>query len=130
MTYPVSFSARPPNTDSVYDDSYPFRCQKRYGRVFLLSSFLSVGLLLGLARETLAQMPHDDLPTRQTHEFRHIVQPLWIKALVTGGGLSLIGGELWWFLFSQPKARKIQPGEELQATTTTAEDSHGPKRTS
>ena len=73
-------------------------------RSTLFSSLMSLLLVLGLATGTPAQMsPHNSAPTT---EFQHIEQPLWLKALVTGGGLGLIGLELWWFVFSQPRARK------------------------
>jgi len=46
-------------------------------------------------------------------QFRPIEQPLALKAIVTLGGLGLIGLELWWFLWSQPKAQKTESQDEL-----------------
>ena len=73
-------------------------------RSTLFSSFIGLLLVLGLATGTPAQMsPHNSPPTA---DFQHSEQPLWLKALVTGGGLGLIGLELWWFVFSQPKGHR------------------------
>ncbi|MEG4472383.1 hypothetical protein [Microcoleus sp. M2_C2] len=44
-------------------------------------------------------------PANSTAQFPHIEQPLSLKIGVTAGGLTLIGLELWWFLFSKNKAK-------------------------
>ncbi|MEM1292844.1 MAG: hypothetical protein AAGH67_15370 [Cyanobacteria bacterium P01_H01_bin.162] len=72
-------------------------------RSTLFSSLISLCLLLGLATGTPAMSPHNSPPTA---DFQQMEQPLWLKALVTGGGLGLIGLELWWFVFSQPRANR------------------------
>jgi plastocyanin domain-containing protein len=46
-------------------------------------------------------------------QFRPVEQPLVLKAIVTLGGLGLIGLELWWFLWSQPKAQKTESQDGL-----------------
>ena len=92
------------------------------------SSLVSLGLLLGLAVGTPAQMSHDDRAAPRTDEFRPIEQPLWIKALVTGGGLGLIGWELWWFLFSQSKTRKAESNDGVQEITVTVDGGYDPNQ--
>ena len=73
-------------------------------RSTLFSSFIGLLLVLGLAIGTPAQMSsHNSTPTA---DFQQIEQPLWLKTLVTGGGLGLIGLELWWFVFSQSRANR------------------------
>ena len=71
-------------------------------RSTLFSSLIGLLLVLGLATDIPAQMSHQD--NSPTAEFQRIEQPLWLKALVTSSGLGLIGLELWWFVFSQPRA--------------------------
>ncbi|MCA6553992.1 MAG: hypothetical protein IM585_18890, partial [Pseudanabaena sp. M135S2SP2A07QC] len=43
--------------------------------------------------------------TDKPMQFKVIDQPLINKILVTVGGMSLIGAELWWFLVSKPKSK-------------------------
>jgi plastocyanin domain-containing protein len=47
------------------------------------------------------------------NQLRTIEQPLSTKIAVTAGGLALIGLEIWWFLFSKPKAKKATINQEL-----------------
>lgn len=64
----------------------------------------SLGIMLGIAsgvRANKISIPHSN----STAKFRHIEQPLSLKIGVTAGGLTLIGLELWWFLFSKNKAK-------------------------
>lgn len=76
-------------------------------------SIISLGLLLSFASGvTAAEMPAHT--AGQTHQFRHIEQPLSLKLAVTIGGLGLIGLELWWFLLS---------GVRSQQSTTNLESS-------
>lgn len=63
---------------------------------FIISGIASLGLLFG-ASSAIAQ-PYQNKP------FHRIEQPLANKAIVTIGGLGLIGLELWWFLYSKPKS--------------------------
>ena len=48
-----------------------------------------------------------DIPTNQTQQFQKIEQPLALKAGVTLVGLGVISLELWWFLFSKNKGKKV-----------------------
>lgn len=93
---------------------------------FVLTSLTSLGLLLGLVVGTPAQMSHEVIP--RTNEFRRIEQPLWTKALVTGGGLGLIGLELWWLLLSQPKTRKAKTVEGIQEITVIVDGGYDPSQ--
>lgn len=69
---------------------------------FLVSSLLSLSLLSGfLPGKAHAQM---SATNTNTSEFRSIDQPLGLKLGVSATGLSLIGLELWWFLFKETKA--------------------------
>lgn len=55
---------------------------------------------MGFAKETV----HGEFMTGKTFEV--IEQPLSVKVLMTVGGLTLIGLELWWFLGSQSKSKR------------------------
>ena len=58
------------------------------------------------------------MPSEHSHsttQFRRIEQPLGLKAIVTLGGLGLVGLELWWFLFSQPTTKKAEPDQGIQS---------------
>lgn len=88
---------------------------------YILTSFASLGLILGTStthaaeanfnldsqapasHTLLAKMNHGH-STQPSGEFQQLNQPLWLKALVTTGGLGLIGLELWWFVFSKSKS--------------------------
>jgi hypothetical protein len=59
-------------------------------------------------------------------QFRQIEQPLALKAIVTLGGLGLIGLELWWFLFSQPKAQKTESQQGIQSLNITVDGGYEP----
>ena len=59
-------------------------------------------------------------------QFRSVEQPLALKAIVTLGGLGLIGLELWWFLWSQPKTQNSKSQEGIQAFNTTVEEEDEP----
>ncbi|TAG96035.1 MAG: hypothetical protein EAZ09_03990 [Oscillatoriales cyanobacterium] len=64
----------------------------------------SVGIAIGIASGVQASEMSLKHPTSTT-QFRSIEQPLSLKVGVTAGGLTLIGLELWWFLFSKNKAK-------------------------
>jgi plastocyanin domain-containing protein len=59
-------------------------------------------------------------------QFRPVEQPLVLKAIVTLGGLGLIGLELWWFLFSQPKGQKTESQQGLQSLNITVDGGYEP----
>jgi len=90
----------------------------------------TLGMLLGTTSgAALAQMSHDEMqPTEQTGEFQRIDQPLWVKGVVTAGGLGLIGLELWWFLLSKPKSRKAETQGGIQEITVTVDGGYEPSQ--
>ncbi len=72
----------------------------------ILSNLTSLAILIFIALGgQAAQIPSESATA--TTQFRRIEQPLALKAVVTLGGLGLIGLELWWFLFSQTKTQKV-----------------------
>lgn len=70
----------------------------------ILGSLGSLGIMLGIASGVLANEISNP-SANSTAQFRHIEQPLSLKIGVTAGGLTLIGLELWWFLFSKKQAK-------------------------
>lgn len=98
----------------------------------IIGSIASLGFWLGLSSsEVLAQMPHAAMQphtTEQTGQFRRLEQPLWVKGAITTSGLGLIGLELWWFLFSKPKARKVTTQGGIQAVTVTVDGGYEPSQ--
>ncbi|MER3435543.1 MAG: hypothetical protein C4288_19625 [Leptolyngbya sp. ERB_1_1] len=74
---------------------------------WIVGSLVGVGMILSTASVSVAQMqPEQMQPTQISTTFRRIDQPLWLKGAVTAGGIGLIGGELWWLLFSRFKSRR------------------------
>lgn len=69
-------------------------------RAHLIFGLLTTGLLLGVAEDTQAQMTGTNVD-----EFRQIEQSPALNIAVTAAGLGLMGLELWWFMFSKPKAK-------------------------
>ncbi|NJO66875.1 MAG: hypothetical protein HC832_05410 [Leptolyngbyaceae cyanobacterium RM1_405_57] len=74
-----------------------------FGRIATVSLLLGVTLGGAVAQENHQGMTHT---TGEQTNFQRVDQPLWVKAAVTAGGISLIGLELWWFLLSKPKSRQ------------------------
>ncbi|WP_377477364.1 MAG: hypothetical protein P2A85_02695 [Microcoleus anatoxicus] len=60
----------------------------------------SVGIAIGMASGVQAAKMSIE-PSHSNTQFQTIEQPLGLKVGVTLGGLTLIGLELWWFLFSK-----------------------------
>ncbi|MEO9123267.1 MAG: hypothetical protein ABI262_01040 [Microcoleus sp.] len=82
----------------------------------ILGSVGSLGIILAIASGVRANQTSTH-PANSTAEFRQIEQPLSLKIGVTAGGLTLIGLELWWFLFSKNQAKpqygSVKPGDPL-----------------
>jgi plastocyanin domain-containing protein len=80
----------------------------------ILGSIGSLGIMLGIASGVRANQTSTH-PAKSTAQFRNIEQPLSLKIGVTAGGLTLIGLELWWFLFSKHPAKtqygSVKPGD-------------------
>lgn len=91
-----------------------------------------LGFLLGaisgaLAAETnMSTMTQHNAP--QSHQFQRIEQPLGNKIAVTIGGLGLIGLELWWFLLSKPKSRRVIAKRGIQEVTVTVDGGYEPSQ--
>ena len=96
-------------------------------RKFTLSSLATLGLLIAMATASPAQTTHD-ATAESGSGFRRIEQPLWTKALVTTGGLGLIGLELWWFVLSQPKTGKAKNQDGVQEITVTVDGGYEPNQ--
>lgn len=99
----------------------------------ILSAITSLGFTFGGIATVGAQMPHEmetmqPSQTEQTGQFRRIEQPFGNKAIVTLGGLSLIGLELWWFLLSKPKSRKATTQSGIQEVTVTVDGGYEPSQ--
>lgn len=99
----------------------------------IISGIASLGLAFGSPAAVAAQMPHDmdtmqPAQTRQPEQFRRIEQPFANKAIVTLGGLGLIGLELWWFLLSKPKPRKASIQSGIQEVTITVDGGYEPSQ--
>lgn len=94
----------------------------------VLGSMATVSVLLGITSgDAIAQMIHAETPSiEQPGTFQQIEQPLWVKAAVTTGGMSLIGLELWWFRFSKPKSRKAMTQAGIQEITVTVDGGYEP----
>jgi plastocyanin domain-containing protein len=99
---------------------------------FLASGITALSILLGtMSDRALAQMPsdmHQMPPSNPSGEFHYIQQPLWVKGLVTVGGLGLIGLEIWWFLFSKPKSRQAATQSGIQSVTVTVDGGYEPSQ--
>ncbi|WP_017298696.1 cupredoxin domain-containing protein [Nodosilinea nodulosa] len=98
---------------------------------FILNSLLSLALLLVLASSGPAQTPHsamDNAAADPPGQFQRIEQPLWTKVAVTGGGLSLVGLELWWFLLSKPRSRQAAIAGGRQDITITVDGGYEPSQ--
>lgn len=94
----------------------------------LFGALTSFSLLLGVATATQAEVNSENRPTQS--DFRRIEQPLWSKVLVTGGGVGLIGLEIWWFLLSQSKPGSAKysakGGDGVQEVTVTVDGGYDP----
>jgi len=95
------------------------------------------GFLLGALSGAISGVVAAEMPGDSTHsmprspessQFQRIDQPLGTKVAVTLGGLGLIGLELWWFLFSQPKARKANTQAGIQEVTITVDGGYEPSQ--
>ena len=92
-----------------------------------LGTLAGLGFLLGGTSGVIAtEMPNHSGGT--SHQFQRIEQPLQHKAIVTLGGLGLIGLELWWFLLSKPKSRRVAAQEGVQEITVTVDGGYEPSQ--
>lgn len=96
----------------------------------IIGGIASLGLVFGSTSVVLAQTPHEIkmMQFAQDGQFHRIEQPLVNKAIVTLGGLGLIGLELWWFLLSKPKSRKATTQSGVQEVTVTVDGGYEPSQ--
>ncbi len=85
----------------------------------------SLGLAIGMASGVQASEKSVQHST-STAQFRSIEQPLGLKVGVTIGGLTLIGFELWWFLFSKTQAQQAKSIHGIQELTITVDGGYEP----
>ncbi|MDX2217063.1 MAG: cupredoxin domain-containing protein [Oculatellaceae cyanobacterium bins.114] len=103
-------------------------------KLLFVGGIAVIAIILGtVSAETATQPPHDGMQpieqtSEQTGEFHRIEQPLWVKGVVTTGGLGLIGLELWWFLLSKPKSRKATTQAGIQEITVTVDGGYEPSQ--
>ncbi|MGB3639826.1 MAG: hypothetical protein WBA39_19955 [Rivularia sp. (in: cyanobacteria)] len=82
----------------------------------ILNGIAGVGFFLLVASGTASAQKPVEMPVSEQEnvQFRQIEQPLGLKAVVTLGGVGLIGLELWWFLFSKSKAVQANRNQDIQ----------------
>jgi len=100
-------------------------------RATFFGTLAGLVFLFGVISGALAEMPPEHMtqsPSTQSTQFRRIEQPLGNKVAVTLGGLGLIGLELWWFLLSKPKSKKVEAREGIQEITITVDGGYDPSR--
>ena len=85
----------------------------------------SVGIAIGMASGVQASEMSVEHSTSKT-QFRSIEQPLGLKVGVTIGGLTLIGLELWWFLFNKAKGQQAKFTQGIQELTITVDGGYEP----
>ena len=100
-----------------------FNKSKIVGSLAGLGFFLALTPTIGLAE---MEMPAS--AEKQTSQFQKIEQPIGLKLAVALGGLGLIGGELWWFMFSKTKSQKAQVKQGIQEVDIVVDGSYIPDR--
>ena len=104
-----------------------FNKSKIYGSLAGLGFFLALIPNVALAQKKMeVEMPAS--AGEQTSQFQKIEQPLSLKLAVAVGGLGLIGGELWWFMFSKTKSQKAQVEQGIQSVDITVDGGYTPDR--
>jgi plastocyanin domain-containing protein len=94
-------------------------------KITFFGTLAGFGFLLGAISGVMAA----EMETQQTvTQFQPIAQPIENKIGVTLGGLGLIGAELWWFVLSKPKARKVSTQGGIQEVTVTVDGGYEPSQ--
>jgi len=89
----------------------------------IIGGLATLGVLLGgVSAPAFPNLEH----RQPTGEFQRLEQPLWLKGVVTAGGLGLIAMELWWFLLSKPQSRSVIPRGGFQEITVTVDGGYEP----
>lgn len=95
----------------------------------MVSSLAGLGFFLALTPNiTLAEMEMPTSAEKQANQFQKIEQPLGLKLAVVLGGLSLIGAELWWFMFSKTKSQKASVKQGIQEVDIVVDGGYTPDR--
>jgi plastocyanin domain-containing protein len=83
-----------------------------------------VGTIISIFPMGESEMPHS--PTNKS--FRQIEQPLPVKIAVLLGGLTLVGGELWWFLGRKQQQQQAIQTNGMQEVLVTVDGGYRPDR--
>lgn len=88
----------------------------------IVGTLAGVGILLAIPCEAIA------IPSPAAAPFQQVEQPLRNKVIVTLGGLSLVGLELWWFIFYKSKVYKASTQGDIQEVTITVDGGYEPSQ--
>lgn len=99
----------------------------------IVSSLAGLGFILALTINSALAQNHKkvEMPAsaaEQTSQFQKIEQPIGLKVAIALGGLSLIGAELWWFMFSQTKSQKALVKQGIQEVDIIVDGGYTPDR--
>jgi plastocyanin domain-containing protein len=83
-----------------------------------------VGMIVSIFPMGESKMQHS--PTNKS--FRQIEQPLPVKIAVVFGGLTLVGGELWWFLGRKQQQQQATQTNGVQEVLITVDGGYRPDR--
>ena len=83
-----------------------------------------VGTMISIFPMGESEMPHSAIDK----SFRKIEQPLPIKIGVVLGGLTLVGGELWWFLGRKQQKQQATQTNGVQEVSITVDGGYRPDR--
>ena len=85
-------------------------------------------ILLSAIVATSVQAASVESHSETAENFRKIQQPIPVKIGVTAAGLGLIGLELWWFMFSKPKAKQATQTKDTQELKILVDGGYEPNR--
>lgn len=85
-------------------------------------------ILLSLILATAVQAASPESHSQSPGKFRQIQQQIPVKIAVTTVGLGLIGLELWWFMFSKPKAKQATQTQDTQELEIIVDGGYEPNR--
>ena len=103
-------------------------------KAMIWSTLTGFGFLLGaISGAIAADVPNPSMDSMshsagKSGQLQPIEQPLINKAIVTLGGLGLMGLELWWFLRAKPKSRQVTAQGGIQAVTVTVDGGYEPSQ--
>jgi plastocyanin domain-containing protein len=99
----------------------------------IIGSLVGLGFFLALTpssilaqKELQTTMPISAV--EHTSRFKKIEQPFALKLAVIVGGLSLIGTELWWFMFSKTKSQPAKIKQGIQEVDILVDGGYTPNR--